>query len=121
MSVTDNISQWPLVVEGDDGIRPAGPKDACFYCGQKIGTPHGKECVIVTKIVKIRFCIEIPVQVPHSWDQRMIDFRYNESSWCASNLIEDLKDFDEKHGCLCPVTEAKYIETIDNTPTRKVR
>lgn len=24
---------WPLVLENDDGIRPAGDSDRCFYCG----------------------------------------------------------------------------------------
>ena len=45
---------WPLVDPKDDGIRPAGRPDECFYCRQKVGEPHGQKCVIVNKLVEMR-------------------------------------------------------------------
>jgi hypothetical protein len=39
------MDNWPLVAPNDDGIRPAGPRDACFYCRQKVGQPHKPDCV----------------------------------------------------------------------------
>ena len=39
----DNENNWPLVDKNDDGIRPAGRQDACFYCGQRVGLPPPTE------------------------------------------------------------------------------
>ena len=116
--------EWPLVVENDDGIRPAGPPDECFYCQQKVGQPHGRECVIVTKRVKVRYTMEIEIVVPHDWDEHMIDFHRNDSSWCASNAVEDIKDYVDRMGedeCLCSKFKSEYLGVADDTPTRKIR
>jgi hypothetical protein len=110
--------KWPIVLKNDEGIRPAGNPDECFYCKSKVGELHKKDCVIVTKIVKVKYTFEIEICVPHSWDQDQINFHRNESSWCASNAIDDLVEFDNKVGCLCPYFEAEYIEVVDNTPVR---
>ncbi len=48
-----NPQDWPVVHELDDGIRPAGPPDACLYCGQKVSSPHSKDCVMVTKRILV--------------------------------------------------------------------
>lgn len=111
----------PLVAVNDDGIRPAGKQDECFYCHQKIGQPHKADCVVITKRVKIKYTIELEVDVPYSWEAHEIEFQRNESSWCASNLIDELKDYEEKHGCLCGITTCEFVEVIDNKPTRKLR
>jgi hypothetical protein len=41
--------EMPLVLPNDDGIRPAGNSDECFYCNQKIGTSHKEDCVCLQK------------------------------------------------------------------------
>ena len=88
--------KWPIVLKNDDGIRPAGKPDECLYCKSKVGEPHAKDCVIVTKIVKVRYSFEIEITVPHHWDKDMIEFHRNESSWCALNAIDDLSEFGNK-------------------------
>jgi hypothetical protein len=114
------MSEWPLVDEHDDGIRPAGKPDECFYCNQKIGQPHGRECVMVEKKILIRYTIEIPIMIPHFWTKEQLEFHRNEGSWCKSNLIRELQKYDEEQ-CLCGVTQAEYVRTIDDTPTREIR
>ena len=49
---------------------------------------------------------------PSDWDDDMIEFHLNESSWCCSNLISELEKYDEKNGCICSICEAKVIEEI---------
>jgi hypothetical protein len=109
---------WPKVVENDDGIRPAGNKDECFYCRRKIGQPHEEDCVIVTKKVKVRYSFEIEIDVPHFWDKDNIEFKLNDSSWCADNALEDLTEY-AGDGCLCGVFDGEFIEVVDSTPQRK--
>lgn len=40
------------------------------------------------------------MDVPSDWDKAMVEFHLNESSSCASNVIDKLKELDS-HGCLC--------------------
>ena len=49
--VKDNtLSPMPLVLKDDDGIRPAGRPNQCFYCNQQVGKPHKQDCAcLVTK------------------------------------------------------------------------
>lgn len=49
------MSYWPLVDPNDDGIRPAGKPDECFYCNSKVGEEHGRQCCIVTKLVRLEY------------------------------------------------------------------
>ncbi len=82
----------PRVLENDEGIRPAGPPDVCFYCRQKVGEPHGPACVMVHKRVMLRveglggFVGEWEYEVPFSWDAEMCVFQWMESSMCQGNL-----------------------------------
>jgi len=75
-------------------------------------------------VVKVRATVEYEVDVPHDWKAEMIEFRYNDSTWCATNLIGDLKQFSEekakKEGsdCLCQHVKVEYVETVDDTPKR---
>lgn len=87
---------WPVVLPDDDGIRPAGKPDECFYCNQKVGTPHGPECVCVHKRVRVRYTMEIEIEVPAFWDKQMVLSHRNESSWCADNCVNDIEAFLER-------------------------
>lgn len=79
------------VKKDDKGIRPAGKPDECFYCHSKVGTNHERGCVItwnyrkevLTAVVKFR------VEVPEHWSREDIMRRYNESSWCVSNIFKE--------------------------------
>lgn len=113
--------RWPLVDPKDDGIRPAGRPNECFYCNRKVGQRHGPECVIVTKVVKIRITLEYPVTVPHFWDESQINFHRNESSWCADNAIREIEAHAEKSGCLCGELKTEFVTVVDDTPTRELR
>jgi hypothetical protein len=114
---------WPIVTNNDPGFRPAGQNDHCFYCKQRIGTPHKETCVIVVKTVKVRYTIELEIEVPYFWDQHNIEFHRNEGSWCANNCVQDIEAYivklDTSNSCLCCVGDAfkcEYIATVDSTP-----
>lgn len=59
---------------------------------------------------QIQWTIKLPMDFPDDWDNHMIEFHLNESSWCCSNLIEELEKYDEENGCICSICEAKVIE-----------
>jgi hypothetical protein len=141
---------WPLVDPLDDGIRPAGKSDECFYCGQRVGRPHDRECVIVTKRVEMRVEARLPsgevlrgtwqFDDPYFWDAGMVEFHKNESSWCASNFMnvaerngdvawdpgsegafEKLGELDTEENCLCGVLSFTFERVVDDAPRRKLR
>lgn len=120
-----NAVLWPVVQPDDDGIRPAGKPDECFYCHQKVGTQHAQECVTVSKLVRLKYTFEVDVRVPHFWEPHTIEFHRNESSWCADNAVDEIADDDEKtrgdDGCWCDRFTAQFVKVIDDTPTSEPR
>lgn len=140
-------ASWPLVVEGDDGIRPAGPQDQCLYCQRRIGDPHKADCVIVGRLVELSVVASLTTGrrmeavwtsvEPHGWTADNIQFRYNEGSWCADNIFnqreaivwkdprgdewEALEDQSLAMGCLCGVLRIDLKRIVDETPIRKIR
>lgn len=115
---------WPLVDPDDHGIRPAGKPDACFYCSSVVGTEHARDCVIVTKRVKVRYTLEIEVDVPYAWNKEFFEFHRNESSWCADNVVDEITAYverlDSEGGCVCDNFKAEFISVTDGTPKRKI-
>jgi len=109
-------SGWPLVALNDDGIRPAGEPDRCFYCRQAVGQPHTRKCVMVQKVIRARYVFEVDLLVPHHWDKQTFEFHRNESSLCANNAIQDLQG--QPDGCLCSRFKAEFVRVIDEDPTR---
>ena len=101
-----NRQNW-IVTE--KSARPAGNPDECFYCGRKIGEEHEEDCVIRKRSVVVEFTVTMVRKEPEYWDEDDIEFHYNESSWCADNFVDDLVERNEKMGCCCFITEAKYI------------
>ena len=57
------------------------------------------------RMVKIE--INLPMEFPKDWNDKDIDFHLNESSWCASNIIDELLKYEEEHGCICRICEFK--------------
>lgn len=96
----------------DNGIRPAGNKTHCFYCGEKKGK-HKDDCVCVKRTVVLEMTIKYIVSIPKSWDQDMIEFHRNESSYCTSNdidIIKESSDNAEEGTCnTCFRTSVKFI------------
>lgn len=109
-------SSWTVE---DEGIRPAGRPDRCFYCGEPKGGVHKEGCVIRSKTVVVRFSVDLVMAVPEDWTEGDIHFRYNEGTWCADNLVDMLgeaaKRAENGNGCLCYATDAKYLREADAT------
>lgn len=116
--------KWPLVEEDDNGIRPAGGPDTCFYCKRKVGEEHAKDCTTILKLVKLRHSFELIVDVPDHWDEAKINAYYNQSSpmdmlYYIKKLFKNqiknnggyLDNLAESHRC-------EYIGIADNTPSR---
>lgn len=122
MDIT-NDEGWPLVAINDDGIRPAGKPDECFYCHQKIGQPHKKDCGVVKRKVLIRYTFEIVEDVPHYWTEQDFDFNRNESSWCLNNALDYIREYADKTcGCTCFLKNAgaELVRDVDDTPHREI-
>lgn len=119
----NDSNNWPLVDPFDDGIRLAGALDACFYCKQKVGEPHRRDCVIVTKLVRFRVTAEVDITVPHCWSDEQIREDVSNRSHDAYNFYDDvmftLRE-TERRLDRDPYTLA-YIGVVDDTPQRELR
>jgi hypothetical protein len=93
----------------EKAMRPASSKRQCFYCYQPIGATHKDDCVLISKNVIIKFSINLEVRVPAHWDADMIEFHRNESSSCASNVLDEIAEIEKAHGCLCGAGEFSFV------------
>ena len=66
------------------------------------------------QIKTIQWTINLPMDFPSDWDNELIEFHLNESSWCCSNLISELEKYDEENGCICGICEAKVADKIED-------
>lgn len=82
--------------------------DTCAYKHK----PFQYCCDAIQNDKAIVFTGEDLVHSDDCWDDDMIEFHLNESSWCYSNLISELEKYDEKNGCICGICEAKVAEKI---------
>jgi len=115
-----NEQRLPLVTEDDPGIRPAGSPVHCYYCNRGVGQEHKRDCVILSKKVKLRATVEYEVYVPFEWDKEMIEFHRNDGTWCADNLVNDLeKHLKGTEGCLCDRTKIDFVEVVEAGPVIK--
>ena len=57
----------------------------------------------------VRIAIDLPMEFPKDWDDRLIEFHLNESSWCFDNLIDKLEQYSEEHGCICGICKARAL------------
>lgn len=89
----------------DNGVRPAGSPNMCFYCHSPKGA-HREDCVCVTKTVVLEMMIPYVVEVPNSWTAEEIEFQRNDSSFCLGNDSE--KIFGEMV-CLCGYAKIRYV------------
>lgn len=103
------VSPWTVE---DNGIRPAGQPDRCFYCDQPKGAQHREGCVIRKRTVVVRFSIDLVLDVPEDWETSNIEFKYNEGAWCANNIANELIRTVERigdNGCLCDSLSAEFV------------
>lgn len=61
----------------------------------------------------IRWTIDLPMEFPDEWNDHDIEFHLNESSWCCSNILPILDEYDSKYGCICNISHAKVIDYED--------
>jgi hypothetical protein len=101
----------PLVDPTDDGIRPAGVPYKCVYCSQLVGQPHKRDCVIVKKVVRVRWTVDVDIEVPHSWSREVIE----EDNSVGQNVWDVVfaGEYD-------PVG-FEFVGIVDETPRREVR
>ena len=101
------------IVTLENGPRPAGKPNRCFYCAQPIGSEHKADCVCRVKVVMVKVEMTIPRVVPISWDRGMVDFHLEGSSWCADNIVGDLQRYLDAKGdeapCMCHQFTGEYI------------
>jgi len=84
-------------------------KYPCIYCGAALGEEHNPGCVSREQTVVIDVTIRMIKVVPEHWTEDAVDFHYNKGSWCASNIVDDLRAMDTRVHCLCDFTTVKYI------------
>lgn len=97
----------------ESSMRPASDKRECFYCRRPIGESHADDCVLVLRRVKVRMIVDYEIEVPAHWDQYMIEFHRNDSSWCASSAIDELQAIHEAENCICNHTSFEYLGETD--------
>lgn len=112
------MSDWPKVIEGDYGIRPAGSLDHCFYCAQIIGAEHLRDCAVIVKRVRIRYIVELEIDVPQGHSASLIEFSRNDSGWCADNALDELADLAGEGHCLCEHLRCEFVAFVDDEPRR---
>lgn len=106
-------------IVGTAAARPAGKPDECFYCNQPVGGEHKPECVCIVRKVRVRVSAEIDIWRPADWDLGMVEFHLDESSWCSTNIIDEIAKYGETlpNGCLCQNID---FEVLNLTDERKV-
>lgn len=96
-----------------DSIRPAGKQDECFYCHNKLETPHRPDCVSFRRTVVMKVEAEVVMRVPSSWDKEQINFTWDGSSLCNDAIVNKLVDLmnrmEAKGECMCPIITATYL------------
>lgn len=102
-----------VVTEDDEGIRPAGARNACLYCQAKVGERHSSECVMVRKTIKIELTVTMEHEVPRSWEDADIDSHLNEGSFCMANLIRKLHDENEEAEGLCVICNRAHVKLLE--------
>lgn len=81
----------------------------CFYCKSKLGQEHEVGCVTRKRSVVVNFSIDIVIGVPEDWDDDMVEFNWNESYSCSSNVIGVLERLSKRKGCLCGLLETSFV------------
>lgn len=72
-----------------------------------------------TRTVKIS--IDLPMDFPADWDDDMINFHLNDSSWCWSNIIDDIKEYAESSsGCICRICSGQVMSKEEQDAREKL-
>lgn len=117
-----------IVTEYDSRGKQKGNR--CFYCPSPIGSEHDPKCVCRKKIVMVRMVAEFPIAEVESSGKHFLEFRWNDSSSCCSNIVDNLcrlvpipdgddemdPDYNPTTGCLCRWIHSYFVRdaTIDD-------
>lgn len=97
------------LVTKENGPRPAGRPDECFFCHRKLGSKHREDCVLRESTVIVRATFEMLIPVPEYFTKEQITASRN-GSWCGSTTLDELVLARElKKDCLCDVTKVEYL------------
>ena len=68
------------------------------------------------KTIKLRATIDYEVVVPIDWSDDAINSYFNDSHWCQSGALDDIKEFQKTiKTCLCGLVYIEYLETLKQT------
>lgn len=96
-----------LVLKNDSGIRPAGKPDECFYCNQKVGTPHLDDCILLLRKARVKITVELDAfVVNHDKENIEYSLRYKPHTMAIvlEQVLEQMRESD-----LEPEVEVKKI------------
>src|SRR5215813_8134156 len=96
-------------VTKENGPRPTGLPDKCFYCGRSTGQDHEESCACRQRTVILRFSVEIltVVGAGDAYTSQFITERFNNSTWCKSNALPLIERASEDD-CLCGIASCVY-------------
>jgi hypothetical protein len=103
----------------DNGPRPAGKPNECFYCHRKIGQQHANDCPCRHRTIvveaRIRYVTVTSEYVtPESFNARH-DCSDGAGTWCGDNVFKDMErcglnsDAPEGEPCACDSVKVLYI------------
>lgn len=105
----------------DDGVRPAGKQNECFYCQSPKGQ-HKDDCVCVKRTVVLRMTVDYVIEVPRSWSAQEIEDHRNLGSFCLTNDIWKIAEED----CHCGRAEVSFVreataeDVAESVPEREI-
>ena len=100
-------------VTPDNGPRPAGKSDECFYCLMPLGADHAADCVCRRRTIVVQAVVEYVMAIPDHWSADRFEEHYNEGTWCAMNLAP-LLDIDRKGQCPCDLVTMHYLREAND-------
>ena len=96
----------------EKAMRPVSKLRECFYCEAPIGGEHRDTCVLVQKVAKVKVTVWVPHKVPAHWDARQVEYHMNETSWCASNILNDIEAEEKADRCMCALGARFEVEEL---------
>lgn len=99
----------------EEGLRPPVAPNHCYYCGEQRGQNHKSDCVVRCRTVVVKTTFTYVVAVPECWEPYNIEFKFNESSSCADNIVDTLSNLVERlnsevcGSCICGLTHTEFV------------